>query len=78
MARLLFVVCLLASAACAWDSPAPLQKPQPGYPCGTGWHRCNDGSCCGNGRSCGGDDPTCPVGTCCFIGELKLDGGTRD
>jgi hypothetical protein len=77
----LFIVSLQACSlqACGWDSPAPLQKPQPGYPCGTGYHSCANGSCCGIGWICGGvpEVSGCPAGSCCFVGgvERQIDAG---
>lgn len=80
----IFVVVLAAcGTACnpnGWDSAKPLETPQPGYACGTGWHVCAvQHTCCGEGWVCGGEPYvlSCPAGQCCDEGDTVF-GGPRD
>lgn len=72
----------VALTACSWDSAAPLERPQPGYPCGTAGTVCTDarnratGMCCDQGEVCGGAPGAhCVDGMCCDI--ASADGPTE-
>jgi hypothetical protein len=55
----------------------PATGPGTSYPCGTHGVECKGQACCPEQNVCGGDDPSCPVGQCCFVGDGRLtpDGG---
>jgi hypothetical protein len=76
LAKLLAFFFLLAGCPAGWNDATNLEKPSPGYPCGTAWHLCASGACCKNSDACGGT-PGCPEGICCFVGEdgMKRDAG---
>lgn len=68
----------LVVASCS--TPAILTPPPTGGCFQNTEHRCNDGACCLNDWSCGGDDQSCPIGACCFLGgplgpQMKGDAG---
>jgi hypothetical protein len=68
--RAIVIAAFAIFAACAWDNASTLEKPVPGYPCGTGGHVCPGGGCCSNSEACGGT-PGCPTGSCCFVGGSR-------
>jgi hypothetical protein len=47
----------------------PPTGPNTEYPCGVNGVQCSGHMCCGENFVCGGDDPTCPKGACCYVGE---------
>jgi len=62
------ILCVVAFTAC---DASILQVPTgPGtlYPCGTTGVVCSNATCCTQGDVCGGDDPRCPTGMCCYEG----------
>lgn len=70
MRSLLFATAVVALLAC--QSPGLLDAPTgPGtiYPCGVWGVTCSRAMCCAEDDVCGGDDPTCPAGVCCYVGE---------
>jgi hypothetical protein len=75
-------VALLVLHACGCSTPSvltPATGPGTDYPCGVSGRVCQNKMCCGEYDVCGGDDPSCPVGSCCFFGEppefMTRDGG---
>lgn len=75
-----FVVLL---AACAWDTITPANNPESrDYPCGPRGLVCSGSyphaSCCWQGDTCGGADPTCPAGMCCWVGDDSSFGGAKN
>jgi hypothetical protein len=69
----------VATILAACTTPAiltPAVGPGSDYPCGVGGTVCSHEMCCPPSNTCGGDDPTCPAGSCCFTGDGRLlDGG---
>lgn len=66
------VVAALAISACAAPSIlTPATGPGTDYPCGVHGLVCraHAGYCCNENEVCGGDDPSCPAGMCCFVGS---------
>lgn len=65
-----FVALLIV--ACGWNA-ATMNPESPQYPCGTRGVVCSGSyphaSCCWIGDVCGGVDPSCPIGQCCFVGD---------
>ncbi len=87
---LLLVGCSALLVGCSASPPPPAPVPSPPHPppiCNINIeHECEDRGCCLDNWSCGPDDPTCPAGSCCYLGGplgpqnkiveyLRTDGG---
>ena len=71
--RRLIAAFVVLVAACAWDAITPANNPESReYPCGPRGLVCGGryphADCCWQGDTCGGVDPTCPAGMCCWVG----------
>lgn len=66
-------IIVLSFAAQACSALSAKTGPGTDYPCGVGGVVCSHAMCCDEGSVCGGDDPTCPAGQCCFVGSDSLD-----
>lgn len=60
---------LAATAGACKNEPRPI-IPEPGNPCGYGWHSCGNGKCCDEGWDCR------PAGYCAAGGEQGPTWGT--
>lgn len=64
---MLAVTAALVCVGCQ-STPSPI-PPSGDAPCiTTTEHECSDHGCCLELESCGGDDPSCPATSCCYVG----------
>ena len=70
------VLAVMCCAQCAFiaavgveacKTPAILTPPST-TGCHLNEHECSDHGCCLEYDSCGGDDPSCPKDSCCYVG----------